>query len=72
MRGDLDPRRVAEAILDAAQNGGIDANGGAVSHMNTAMRKLLPALAERMAARPAVRNARARRWTPRARCTGRS
>lgn len=56
----IDPQRVAEAILDAAQKGGRDAKVGAMSHMNTAMSKLLPALAERLAARQAGRQEHAR------------
>ena len=47
----IDPHRVAEAILDAAQKGGRDAKVGAMSHMNTTMSKLLPSLAERLAAK---------------------
>lgn len=56
----IDPQRVAEAILDAAQKGGRDAKVGAMSHMNTAMSKLLPALAERLAAKQADRQEHAR------------
>ena len=47
----IDPHRVAEAILDAAQKGGRDAKVGAMSHMNTTISKLLPSLAERLAAK---------------------
>lgn len=51
----IDPHRVAEAILDAAQKGGRDVKVGAMSHINTATSKLLPALGERMAAMQAGR-----------------
>jgi short-subunit dehydrogenase len=51
----IDPHRVAEAILDAAQKGGRDIKVGAMSHINTATSKLLPALGERMAAKQAGR-----------------
>lgn len=51
----IDPRRVAEAILDAAEKGGRDIKVGAMSHMNTAMSNLMPRLADRMAAKQADR-----------------
>lgn len=51
----IDPHRVAEAILEAAQKGGRDIKVGAMSHLNTATSKLLPALGERMAAKQAGR-----------------
>ena len=51
----IDPHRVAEAILDAAQKGGREVKVGAMSHVNTATSKLLPALGERMAAKQAGR-----------------
>jgi len=46
----IDPHRVAEAILDAAEKGGRAVKVGAMSHLDTTMSKLLPRLADRMAA----------------------
>jgi short-subunit dehydrogenase len=46
----LDPVRVAEAILKAAVDGGRDVTVGAMAAMNTTVSKLLPRLADRMAA----------------------
>jgi len=54
----IDPHRVAEAILDAAENGGREAKVGALAHVNTAMSKILPRLADRMSARQAARQER--------------
>lgn len=54
----IDPRQVAEAILDAACNGGRDIKVGAMAHLDTAMSKFLPALADRMAALQATRQQR--------------
>lgn len=54
----IDPHRVAEAILDAAENGGRDIKVGAMAHLDTAMSKLMPALADRMAAMQAKRQER--------------
>lgn len=54
----IDPRRVAEAILEAAENGGRDIKVGAMAHIDTAMSKLLPALGDRMAAMQAKRQQR--------------
>ncbi len=51
----VDPHRVAEAILEAACKGGHAIKVGAMSHINTATSKLLPALGERMAALQAGR-----------------
>lgn len=51
----IDPHRVAEAILDAACNGGRDIKVGAMAHVNTAMSKLLPRLADRLSAKQADR-----------------
>ncbi len=51
----IDPHRVAEAILEAAEKGGREVKVGAMAHMNTSMSKLLPALAERMSAKQAKR-----------------
>jgi short-subunit dehydrogenase len=47
----IDPFHVAEAILKAATEGGRDVKVGALSHLNTAMAKLLPRIGDRMAAR---------------------
>ena len=55
----IDPHRVAEAILEAAANGGRDYKVGAMAHLNTMTSKLLPALADRFAARQANRQERA-------------
>ncbi|NYZ61870.1 SDR family oxidoreductase [Luteimonas deserti] len=46
----IDPHRVAEAILDAAEKGGRDVKVGAFAHVNTALSKILPRLADRMSA----------------------
>lgn len=46
----IDPRQVAEAILEAAVEGGRDVKVGAVSVLNTTVSKLMPGLADRMAA----------------------
>ena len=54
----IDPRQVAEAILEAAENGGRDIKVGAMAHIDTAMSKLLPALGDRMAAMQAKRQQR--------------
>lgn len=54
----IDPHQVAEAILDAAENGGRDIKVGAMSHLNTATSNLLPALADRMSAMQANRQQR--------------
>ena len=51
----IDPHRVAEAILDAAQNGGRDVKVGAGAHLNTRMSQILPRLADRMSAMQASR-----------------
>jgi short-subunit dehydrogenase len=49
----IDPHRVADAILAAAEQGGRHEKVGAMAHMNTAMSKFIPALADRMAAKQA-------------------
>lgn len=54
----IDPRQVAEAILEAAENGGRDIKVGAMAYIDTAMSKLLPALGDRMAAMQAKRQQR--------------
>lgn len=51
----IDPHRVAEAILDAAESGGRDVKVGAMSHLNTTTSKILPRLADRMSALQAKR-----------------
>jgi short-subunit dehydrogenase len=51
----IDPSRVAEAILEAATDGGRDIKVGAMARMNTMTSKLMPALADRMAALQAGR-----------------
>ncbi|HEY4529287.1 MAG TPA: SDR family oxidoreductase [Luteimonas sp.] len=51
----IDPYRVAEAILQAAQSGGRDVKVGAMAHVDTAMSKWLPKFADRMAAMQAGR-----------------
>lgn len=54
----IDPSQVAEAILEAAEKGGRDIKVGAMAHLDTAMSKLLPALADRLAALQAQRQQR--------------
>ncbi|KLJ01950.1 SDR family oxidoreductase [Luteimonas sp. FCS-9] len=54
----IDPHRVAEAILDAAHKGGRETKVGAMAHVDTAMSKFLPRLADRMAAMQASRQQR--------------
>ena len=54
----IDPHRVAEAILEAAENGGRDVKVGAMSHVNTATSNFLPALADRLSAMQANRQQR--------------
>ncbi|MEI7038096.1 SDR family oxidoreductase [Fulvimonas yonginensis] len=54
----IDPHRVAEAILEAATEGGRDVKVGAMAHLNTTMAKLLPSLGDRMAAMQAHRQQR--------------
>lgn len=44
----IDPEQVAEAILDAATNGGRDVRVGAMSWVNTTVSKLLPSLSDHM------------------------
>jgi len=51
----IDPHRVAEAILEAAEQGGRDVKVGAMARINTMTSKLLPSLADRFAARQAGR-----------------
>jgi short-subunit dehydrogenase len=49
----IDPFKVADAILDAATNPTHDIKVGAMSKLNTVMEKLLPTLAEKMSAKQA-------------------
>ncbi|RZL08979.1 MAG: SDR family NAD(P)-dependent oxidoreductase [Rubrivivax sp.] len=51
----IDPRQVAEAILEAAVQGGRDVKVGSMSVLNTTMSKLMPSLADRMAAKQVER-----------------
>jgi Short-chain dehydrogenases of various substrate specificities len=51
----IDPFQVAEAILTAAERGGRDYKVGAMSKMNSFMARMLPKLADRMAAKYADR-----------------
>lgn len=51
----IDPRQVAEAILDAAVQGGRDVKVGSMSMLNTTVSKLMPGLADRMAAKQVER-----------------
>ncbi len=51
----IDPHRVAEAILEAAVEGGRNIKVGAMAHLNTATSNMLPALADRMSALQAKR-----------------
>ena len=54
----IDPHRVAEAILEAATEGGRDIKVGAMAKMNTTMAKLLPSLGDKMSAMQADRQQR--------------
>lgn len=51
----IDPTQVAQAILQAASEGGRDVTVGAMSRINTTLSKLLPSLGDRMAALQADR-----------------
>ena len=51
----IDPHKVAEAILDAAVDGGRDVKVGAMAVLNTITAKLLPSLGDRMSAMQADR-----------------
>jgi short-subunit dehydrogenase len=51
----IDPHKVAEAILDAAVDGGRDVKVGAMALLNTTTAKLLPSLGDRMSAMQANR-----------------
>jgi short-subunit dehydrogenase len=54
----IDPREVAEAVLKAAVDGGRDVKVGAMASLSTAMSKLLPAVADKLAALQAERQMR--------------
>jgi short-subunit dehydrogenase len=54
----IQPEDVAEAILEAAVNGGRDIKVGAMSKMNTLTAKLAPSLGDRMSAMQADRQQR--------------
>ncbi|HKO87778.1 MAG TPA: SDR family oxidoreductase [Burkholderiales bacterium] len=47
----IDPHDVADAILDAASDGGRDVKVGSMAHMNTFMAKMIPGLADKMSAK---------------------
>lgn len=47
----IDPRQVAEAILEAATEGGRDVKVGSMSVLNTTVSKLMPGLGDRLSAR---------------------
>ena len=47
----IDPHDVADAILEAATDGGRDVKVGSMAHMNAMMSKLLPGLADKFAAK---------------------
>ena len=51
----IDPMKVADAILEAAVHGGRDVRVGAMAAMNVTLSRLVPALADRMAAMQAGR-----------------
>lgn len=55
----IDPHRVAEAILKAAEEGGRDIKVGAMAHLNTTTSRILPQLADRLSARQAQRQTHA-------------
>jgi short-subunit dehydrogenase len=54
----IEPRRVAESILEAACHGGRDVTVGALAALNVAVAKVTPALADHAAARQAGRQQR--------------
>ena len=54
----IDPREVAEAVLKAAVDGGRDVKVGAMASLSTAMSKLMPAVADKLAALQAERQMR--------------
>jgi short-subunit dehydrogenase len=51
----IDPRKVAESILEAATRPTRDVKVGAMSKLNTAMQNMLPGLAQKMEAKQAAR-----------------
>jgi len=54
----IDPREVAEAVLKAAVDGGRDVKVGALASLSTAVSKLMPVVADKLAARQAERQMR--------------
>lgn len=54
----IDPHRVAEAILEAATEGGRDVTVGAMAKLDTTVSKLLPSLGDKMSAMQANRQQR--------------
>lgn len=54
----IDPHRVAEAILEAAAEGGRDVTVGAMAKLDTTVSKLLPSLGDKMSAMQANRQQR--------------
>jgi hypothetical protein len=54
----IDPTKVASAILKAATDGGRDVAVGAVSKMDTFVSKVWPSLADRISAKQAERQQR--------------
>lgn len=54
----IDPQQVAEAILKAAEEGGRDIRVGGMAVMNTMLSKVLPSLADKMAAKQVDRQQR--------------
>lgn len=54
----IDPHRVAEAILEAATEGGRDVTVGAMAKLDTVVSKLLPSLGDKMSAMQANRQQR--------------
>ena len=54
----IDPHQVAEAILQAAEEGGRDIRVGGMAVLNTMLSKVLPSLADKMAAKQVDRQQR--------------
>jgi NADP-dependent 3-hydroxy acid dehydrogenase YdfG len=54
----IDPQRVAEAILKAAEEGGRDVRVGGMAVMNSMLSKVLPSLADKMSAKQVDRQQR--------------
>jgi hypothetical protein len=51
----IEPEKVADAILHAATHGGRDVRVGAMAVLNTAMAKVMPSVADKMSAKQAER-----------------